>query len=222
LQGSHSIYAPCEVQIALRPLGRAEVPCIIYPVPEDWQPEVIKRYPWDLVTTEAWTFEKGERLGPESLRARWTRGMYGTRGGADTSGVLQDFLVLAQQPLTPDVSPATIAQVVQFVTTWGPLWRCRTPTHFTNGLCYWDPDIVIPQHGKSTPCSWRPVEPVYAFVRQAWQVDTVLQAYAWLQGGQTCDDHACWELIGIPPPPSIGRSSTASSHQSHHYTPGGQ
>lgn len=60
-QRIHSIYAPHDVQIEEQQLESwtLKVPCIVYPVPEHWWPEVTDASLFDLTGGGQWGWESG-------------------------------------------------------------------------------------------------------------------------------------------------------------------
>jgi len=133
-------------------------------------------------------------------------GVRSSRGGADPSGLLNDFLRLVpkERALPGDKEQArrqreaeeakTIDQVVTFVKTWGPLWLCRTLKHFGHKrTCFWEPQQSVYWGGTASLCSWSPVEEVYAFIREAQQAEKTVEAISELRRGNL-DEKAQLEL----------------------------
>ena len=98
--------------------------------------------------------------------------------GPIPSGLLNDFVRLAHENLPEEAFPdSVIEQVVTFVRKWGPLWLCRTPEYMGHGRrCFWEPRQAIYWGGTTTLCSWRPVEEVYEFLREAREVKATIEA----------------------------------------------
>jgi hypothetical protein len=189
-RGSHTLLVPPDVQIERRsPSPETGAPkrlCIVYPVPEHWSQGVISAEPLHLIGTNQWTYEKGERFSTQSLLARARKGFGVARGGANPAGLLDSFLRLADKDL--DLSKQerheyVKTRVAAFVKRWGPLWLCTTSPHAAHGRrCYWHPREAFYWGGTTTPCTWHPVEEVYAFLDEARQAKTALETMAELKG----------------------------------------
>ncbi len=82
------------------PQGQDAEPCLRYPVPADWRPELFYVAP----------------------PASWPEGWDLKR---DTSNLLRDFLALAHE----EMSQKVIGQVKAFAEQWGPLWICGNRAH---------------------------------------------------------------------------------------------
>jgi hypothetical protein len=71
---------------------------------------------FDLLATGEWGWERGEKFSVESWLARGQRGLVRSRGGANPSGLLNDFLKLGHEDIPEGGLPETvIEQVVTFV-----------------------------------------------------------------------------------------------------------
>jgi hypothetical protein len=175
-------------------------PCIVYPVPSHWRPELtpgearalrelygvpvpIVGNP-SIVAPEAevllrinWQIDWGPRVsridGAELEAIGWRR-------QTEPKGMLRDFLDLAQDPITSRTQEAVRA----FAEQWGPLWLCRNREHQD---CHWVP---WGHPGWSwSPCLWAPCEEVREFVRKAWQAQVVVAVGAALQQNQPAPAH---------------------------------
>jgi hypothetical protein len=155
----HAIWVPPEVEVKALPLYEEgdDSPSIIYPVPQGWGRDA----------TKANMFPLHEM---------------GWQCKTDTSGLLNDFLRLAQEEETEKGLDA----VQRFAKKWGPLWLCSNRHHIRRYFvdCYWSPTWPFLPYGDSihdAPCSWNAVEPVFKFLQKAQQAKTVLDITVKLQ-----------------------------------------
>ena len=158
--------------------------CIVYPVPQHWPVELteaearmVRQLGWaipaSMVVPDArvaqllgWQPCWGPRVSQINPRELEELGWHWQD---EPQGVLNDFLKLAQDPITPQ----TCAAVQAFVQLYGPLWLCRNREHQD---CHWSPTGHVGQ--SMSPCLWAPVEEVHEFVRKAWQARVVVEVGA--------------------------------------------
>lgn len=164
----HALWVPPDAQVVLLP--RHEAPDkdshIVYPVPENWGQ--------DARTSNMLALEK-----------------MGWQCKTDTSGLLNEFLGLAQE----EVTAKALSKVVAFVKRWGPLWLCRTPGHDRNlfGHCYWSRPIHE-SYAYEEPCSWDPFESAVTFIEVARQAKAVLSAAKLLRENKAVPDDV-WDTL---------------------------
>lgn len=164
----HALWVPPDVQVMLLPRPEApdKDPHIAYPVPENWGQ--------DARTSNMLALEK-----------------MGWQCKTDTSGLLNEFLGLAQE----EVTTKGLSKVVAFVKRWGPLWLCRTPGHDRNlfGQCYWSRPIHE-NYAYEEPCSWDPFESAVTFIEVARQANAVLTAARLLWDNKPVPDDV-WDTL---------------------------
>jgi DNA-directed RNA polymerase subunit RPC12/RpoP len=224
-RGAHTVLVPFNVQLTTCPsqLPWAKaVPCIRYPVPQAWEAgardgdvfEFVDMF--ELIASGDWGWEHGERVTAEGLLKRVRKGGSGTWGGANPSGLLNDFLRLAHEGADlGSLSKRVIDRVVAFVQHWGPLWMCRTPDHHVyRGQCFWDPQQGLFWGRSAKPCSWRPVEEVRAFVREARRAKAVIWAAGRLRQGRRVEAEL-WKDMGVRWPPIQDQWHTLIKAVSH-------
>jgi hypothetical protein len=190
------------------------VPCIVYPVPPHWRPELtpgearLLREFWklpvpivgnpSLVAADAeamplvnWQSCWGPRVSCIDVRELEA---IGWRRQTEPRRMLRSFLDLAQEPITTRTQEAVKA----FAERWGPLWLCRNREHQD---CHWVPRG---HPGWSwSPCLWAPCEEVREFVRKAWQARVVVDMGAALRQNQPAPAHL-WPYLRRVLSPAYG------------------
>jgi hypothetical protein len=205
--GAPHLLVPPRVHVTWLPssdAGHAETPALVYPLPDQWQPERLPPgrrftlrednlyFPGNPEITGGW---RSDRWGPvfEDMGFAALQEI-GWQAPSSTAGLLGDFLRLARDAS----SRKALEQVQAFAMKWGPLWMCRAHSSYCH-VGKSTPPIML--DGRTDPCGWAAVEEVQEFLKKAREAKAVVEVAERLQQGRAIPA-SFWKHIpytgGIP------------------------
>jgi hypothetical protein len=191
--GVHTVLVPPHITTAwLPPVANRETeanrPTLLYPFPSSWSENWLKEltetqkqapreidwqvYSWGPI------FRDVDFSALESIGWRWL---------TQTEGMLNEFVGLAFEEVTEEVTENAIDQVRRFAKKWGPLWQCRIHPFF----CHWSQRGLLTQDDR---CGWAPGEEIREYIRKAWEAKAVLTIVTLLQNNSPIPEY-CWKWL---------------------------